>query len=200
LYKALQEHSIRDIVELEVTDRKATVQDYLINRSQIVHDDAPIVIPHINYLTNDSWEIVSGTSRTTGHPIFHYSAYGDGVFYVLTIPDNFDDMYNMPVDVWSVIRDVVTADLYVHIDGPSQVMLFVYDNDTFIVESFLTEPATVQIVVSEEVEALHDVASQQVLDEKHLLLGGRQQEPTGKVGFDVTIPPHSYRVFRIGKP
>ena len=158
-------------------------------------------IPHINYLTNDSWELVSGVSRTTGHPIFHYAAYGDADsvgprLYVLTIPDNFDDLYKLPVDVWSCIREVLLHDLYVRVDGPAQVMLFVYDNDTFIVESFLPEPATVRIVVDEGTSALRDLRSRAVLKEKHPIRDRRQQR-TGKVSFDVTIAAHSYRVFRI---
>jgi hypothetical protein len=195
LYKALQDRGIRDIVELEVTDRKASVQDYHINRFQASAGDAPILIPHINYLTNDSWEMVSGVSQTTGHPIFHYAAYGGTRLYVLTIPDNFDDLYKLPVDVWSCIREVLLRDLYVRVDGPAQVMLFVYDNDTFIVESFLPEPATVRIVVDEGTSALQDVRSRVVLEDKHTMLDRRQQR-TGKVSFDVTIAPHSYRVFR----
>lgn len=34
-------------------------------------------------------------------------------------------------------------DLYVRVDCPSQVALFVYDNDTFIVESFLPDTVTI---------------------------------------------------------
>jgi len=196
LFKALQDRGIRDIVELEVTDRKASVQDYHINRFQTCPGDIPVLIPHINYLTNDSWEIVSGVTRTTGHPIFHYAGYGGGRLYVLTIPDNFDDLYKLPVDVWSCIRTVLLRDLDVRVDGPAQVMLFVYDNDTFIVESFLPEPVTVRIVVDEGTSALHDVQSHAVLEDKHTILDRRQQS-TGKVSFDVTLAPHSYRVFRL---
>jgi hypothetical protein len=133
-------------------------------------------------------------SRTTGHPIFHY-AYGGMRLYVLTIPDNFDDLYKLPVDVWSCIREVLLHDLYVRVDGPAQVMLFVYDNDTFIVESFLPEPATVRIIVDEDVSSLHDLQSHAVLEARHTILN-RQQQPTGEVSFTATIAPHSYRVFR----
>ncbi len=197
LYRALQDCGIRDIVELEVTDRKASVQDYYINRFKVCHGDSLVLIPHMTYLTNDSWEIVSGVSRTTGHPLFHYASYGDGQFFVLTVPDNFDDLYNIPVDVWSTIRRVLLHDLDVRVNGPAQVMLFVYDNDTFIVESFLPEPVAVQVVVDDNVNALHDLQSSAVLADKHDILDWRRQ-PTGEVSFDVTLPPHSYRVFRMG--
>jgi hypothetical protein len=198
LLKALQDHGIRHIAELEVSDRKAIVQDYHINRSQTCHGDTPILIPHINYLTNDSWEFVSGVSETTGHPVFQFAGYGDGRLFVLTIPDNFNDLYRMPVGVWSCIRGVLMADLDVRVDGPAQVMLFLYDNDTFIVESFLPEPTSVRIIVDEKTSALRDLLSNDVLEDKTPVLDHRQQD-TGEVSFEVAVPAHSYRVFRISK-
>ena len=199
LYKALQDRGIRDIVELEITDRKASVQDYHINRFQTCHSDVPILIPHINYLTNDSWEFVSGVTRTSGHPVFQFTEYGDGQLFVLTIPDNFDDLYNMPVEVWTTIRRVLLRDLTVRVEGPAQVMLFLYDNDTVIVESFLPEATTVQVVVDEQVNALRDLQSAAVLEHKQpeLAMRRREPQPTGKVGFYVSLPAHSYRVFRM---
>jgi len=201
LYRALQERGIRDIVELEVTERKAIVQDYHMNRSQSCQGDAPLLIPHINYLTNDSWEIVSGVSRTTGHPVFLYAGYGEGQLFVLTVPDNFDDLYKLPVDVWTCIRSVLLRDLDVRVEGPAQVMLFVYDNDTFIVESFLAESATVRIVVDKGVHALHDLQSSTVLEDRQPEMAVRRREwqPTGKVSFEATLPAHSYRVFRLAR-
>jgi hypothetical protein len=196
LYKALQERGIRDVVELDVTDRKVSVQEYHVGRTQTYHADKPILIPHVAYLTNDSWEIVSGATRTTGHPLFHDAVYGDGHLYVLTVPDNFDDLYEIPAGVWAHIRRVLLADLDVRVDGPAQVMLFVYDNATFIVESFLPEPVTVRVVVDETIGALHDLQSGVVLDEQQPLLDGRGQS-TGEAGFDVTLPPHSYRLLRM---
>ena len=124
LFKALQDKGIRDIVELTVTDRKASVQDFLIGWFGMHHTESPILIPHIDYLTNDSWEEISGLTNTTGHPILHSAAYANGTLYVLTIPDNFDDLYKLPVEVLERIRELLLRDLYVRVEGPAQVMLF----------------------------------------------------------------------------
>lgn len=198
LFKALQERGIRDIVELTVTDRKASVQDYLIGRFRMVHSDEAVLLPHIDYLTNDSWEEISGTSRTTGHPLLHYAAYGNGVLYVLTIPDNFDDLYKLPVEVLARIRELLLRDLPVRVDGPAQVMLFVYDNDTFIVESILPESADVRIVADTAVTAIRDVLTGETLTDAEAILDWRG-ESTGKHAFAATLEPHSYRVFRLEK-
>ncbi len=198
LFKALQERGIRDIVELTVTDRKASVQDYLTGRFRMVHADESVLLPHIDYLTNDSWEEISGKSRTTGHPLLHYAAYGNSVLYVLTIPDNFDDLYKLPVEVLARIRELLLRDLTIRVDGPAQVMLFVYDNDTFIVESILPEAAEVRIVTDTSVTAIRDVLTGETLTDADPVLDWRGQS-TGKHSFAATLNPRSYRVFRLGK-
>ncbi len=196
LFKALQDRGIRDIVELTVTDRKVSVKDYLIGRFRMVHADEAVLLPHIDYLTNDSWEEISGTTRTTGHPLLHYAAYGNGALYVLTIPDNLDDLYRLPVEVLSRIRELLLRDLYVRVDGPAQVMLFAYDNGTFIVHSILPEPTAVRIVTDTAVTALHDVLTGETLTDAEAILDWRGQS-TGRHGFATTLKPRSYRVFRV---
>jgi len=195
LFKAVQERGIRDIVELDVTGRKASVQDYLIGRFRMVHSDEAVLLPHIDYLTNDSWEEISGTTRTTGHPLLHYAAYGNSVLYVLTIPDNFDDLYKLPVEVLARIRELLLRDLTVRVDGPAQVMLFLYDNDTFIVESILPESADVRIITDVSVTAIRDVLTGEMLTGAEAILDWRGQS-TGKHSFAATLKPRSYRVFR----
>jgi len=105
------------------------------------------------------------------------------------------DLYRMPPEVWARIRAVLLQDLDVRAEGPDQVMLFVYDNDTFIVESFRSEPVAVRILVDQAVTALHDVQTDQVIEESQPILDWRGK-PTDKIRFDVTLAPHSYRAFR----
>ncbi|MGC9521819.1 MAG: hypothetical protein ACP5HG_08065 [Anaerolineae bacterium] len=198
LFRALQGGSpgntIEDIVELEVTNAKATVQDYLMGWREPVHGDAPILIPHIRYMTNDSWEEVSGLTRTTGHPLLHSAAYASGVLYVLTIPDNFDDLYKLPEAVLSEIRKVVVADLPVRVDAPPQVALFAYDNDTLIVESFLPEVSEVALVAQDGVTGIRDLLTGDELEGESVL--DWRGEPTGMTRYPAQIGPHMFRVFR----
>jgi hypothetical protein len=194
LFKALQDKGIRDIVELTVTDRKASVQDFQIGWFGMHHAEEPVLVPHIDYMTNDSWEEISGQTRNTGHPILHSASYAEGTLYILTIPDNYDDLYKLPVEVLSRIRDTLLADLYVQVNGPAQVALFVYDNDTFVVESFLPEEAEIEIVVGEDVTSISDAMSGEALSGEPTL--DWRGQSTGKVRYGTTVAPHALRVFR----
>jgi hypothetical protein len=160
--------------------------------------ESQIMIPQIKYLTNDSWEEVSCLASGIGYPIFHSADYANSKLYVLTIPDNFGDFYNYPPEALTRIKEVLMRDLYVRVDGPSQVALFVYDDDTFIVESFLPDSVGVRIVIDKRISKLLDVLSGEVLTGE--VLSGQWSWGRGagaeKVAFEMQIKPHSYRVFQ----
>jgi hypothetical protein len=196
LFKTLQDRGIRDIVELTVTNRKINIHDFLIGWFNVQHTESSICIPLIEYLNNDSWEEVSGLSRTTGAPILHSATYAHGMLYILTIPDNFDDLYKLPVDVLTRIKEVLLHDIYVRVESPAQVMLFVYDNNTFIVHSILPESVKVGIVLDSSIPGICDIQTTQIIDDGKEILDWRRQS-TGKHSFSVEIKPHSYRVFRL---
>ncbi len=137
---------MNDIVELRYTDRKALVQDFTAGTFKLIHADKPVLIPQVQYFTNDSWEIVSGISGEDGWPILHEADYSKGQLYVLTIPDNFAERIACLQKFLNKIREVMSAQLPVHIEGPSGISLYVYDNNTFIAESFLDKETVIKAV------------------------------------------------------
>lgn len=143
LLKALQGKGIEDIVELEYTGRTVATREFAAGFGGRGGNklDADILIPEIRYATNDSWEVVSAytsQNKTSGTPILLSARYSKGMFYVLTIPQAQGDLYCYPQSVLASIRNVLAKDMFVRLDAPSMVSLFVYDNDKFIVESFRT--------------------------------------------------------------
>jgi hypothetical protein len=78
--------------------------------------------------------------------------------------------------------------MYVRLEAPAQVSLFVYDNDTFIVESFRERADTARIVTDRRIARLRD------------LVTGRELigQPRGdRMVFDVFVRPGSYSVFGV---
>jgi hypothetical protein len=188
LLKALQGKGIEDIVELEYTGRTVSTREFF-GRGLSARSETDILIPEIRYATNDSWEVVSALTspaRTTATPILHSAKYSKGVLYVLTIPQAQGDLYSLPADVLTAIRNVVCRDLYVRLEAPSQVSLFVYDNDTFIVESFRESTGTARIVTDRRIARLRDLTT------------GREVvgQPRGdKMVFETFVRPGSYSAF-----
>ncbi len=197
LLRALQGKGIEDIVELTYTDRKVLVTDFRAGWGRNCKSLQEILIPQINYLTNDSWEEITATKGATGWPILHRAQYSKANLYVLTIPENFSDLYQYPADVLNRIRAVATQDFNIKLEGPSQVSLFCYDNGTFIVESFLSEPVTVKVIGNQSVIAIDDLLSGESYKGTAVPVPpfmSRRIEPT--LSFEITIKPHSYRVFK----
>jgi hypothetical protein len=198
LLKALQGKGIEDIVELRYNDRKALVNDFMAGWGPPSKSENAILIPQIDYLTNDSWEDISAIKGASGWSILHMAQYSKAYLYVLTIPDNFSDLYQYPAEVLNRIRAIVTQDVPVRLEGPSQVSLFCYDNGTFIVESFLSEPVTIKVNVTGEASGLNDLLTGELLtgvSGNSPFVWGRQIS-TCKT-HEIVIKPHSYRVFAI---
>lgn len=197
LLRALQGKGIEDIVELEYTDRKALVKDFMAGFAGIYSIDRPILVPQIGYLTNDSWEFTSGLAGPIGYPLLHRAAYSKGNLYVLTIPDNFADLYRLPAPVITALKQVLTKDMYVRLEGPGQVALMAYDNGTFIVESFLDEPVDVTLVLDPRYKELADIVSgEQIVGKTLSAPRGWRAPSSDRVVFETRVKPHSYRVFR----
>jgi len=173
LFRALQGKGIEDIVELEVTDRRAAISHFVngygAGNGTSLNDpaqEAPAILyPEIRFYTNDTWALIRGVANAKGFPILLMNRYSRGVLYVLAIPDNPGDLYRLPQGVTNVLRKYLLADFPVRIDAPSHVSLFAYDNGSYVVQSFRSTPASVDVTVA------------------------------GKPQFSVLIEPHSYRLF-----
>jgi hypothetical protein len=200
LLRALQGKGIEEIAEIRHTDRKALVKGF--RSGKAIPPDVHMLIPQIQYLTNDAWELVSGmTQNDLGYPLLIQAGYAKGSLYVLTIPDNFSDFYSFPAEVLTQIRNVLLRDSFVRVESPGDVSLFVYDNNTFIVESFLPESVDVRISADPRFVKLQDLITGQELSGQ--AGGGAPAGGFGGFGtgggnrtiYPVQIKPHSYRVF-----
>ena len=198
LLRALQDRGLGQIAEVRVTERRALVEDFIAGFGEITQSREPVLIPQIEYFTNDSWELVSAIDGPMGWPILHDADYGSGHLYAWTIPDNFADLYDLPPNVLNRIKAMVMQHHPVYVEGPAEVALFTYDNETFVVESFIDEPADVTIAVAGGGQTLRDVESGEALTAAAPGPGfGRGSPSAARTRFAATLAPHSYRVFRI---
>jgi len=200
LLRALQGKGLEDIVEMEYTDRKMLTKDFMFGWGNTYSASKPILVPVVQYLTNDSWEEVSCIAGGAGTPMLHAASYGNSRLFVLTIPDNFDDLYYLPAEVLTRIKETVVKDHYVRLEAPAKVALFVYDNDTFIVQSFLDEEVDVRLVLNDCYTQIKDILSDEVFSgEETYDKIGRLGEKIDKRAFTLKVKPHSFRAFRASK-
>ena len=208
LLHALQGRGIEDIVELEYTDRKVLAQDYTAgfgsgSRATVGEESGGrgILFPQVRFFTNDAWALVSARENGNGYPLLLMDRYAQGVLYVWILPDNFRNLYFLPPEVTSAIKDVVMHGFFVRLDGPSQVALYAYDNRTFIVESYLDHEADVKVSVAGDCGALHNLVTGETLpgEPPPAEAGPRRSPAEPRTVFHVHLLPHSYSVFEAVK-
>jgi hypothetical protein len=204
LLHALQGKGIEDIVELRYTDHKVPVHDYMGaygpggGTELGANSNSDVLYPEIHFLTNDAWPLVRGVANGNGVPILLMDHYSKGAIFVWTIPENFNDLYSLPAEALSAIKNYILGDFPVHLDGASQVSLFAYDNNTFIVESFLDKEADVTVSTTGGFSKIRNLVSGEVISGNQVVPERRSRRPLGpqRMSFALTLQPHSYVAFK----
>ena len=197
LLYALQDRGIQDIAEIRYTNRKALVKNFKTGWGSPDSIADRILIPQIAYLTNDAWELSSAIDGPNGWPVLLEAQYSQGKLVVLVIPENFADLYKLPVKTLNKIRSVLGDKMKVQLEGPGNISIFVYDNNTCIVESFLNTESSVNLLTAGPFKSLTDL----ITNEK--IPGTERKSPAGwgqplidKNVFPLTLKPHSFRVLK----
>jgi hypothetical protein len=195
-----------------IPEKIAEICELRATKSALVNDfgfagkiDKDILIPQVLYQTNDAWEIMSAgrplTNGTSGYPMVLRADYSQGNLYVITIPEDFGNLYDLPEGVLNSFRQILSKDLNLRIEAPAKVSLFLYDNGTFIVESFLDEPVTIVVKAKEGIDKITNIVDGTVIEKLPAPANNpftfRRARGDDKVNsFRITIPPHSYKVFK----
>jgi hypothetical protein len=210
LYTALHGKGIEDIVELEVSPRRIVADNFSGGFFPPPSSTRPdpevarknLLFPEIGYITNDAWPLVTAMSDGVGFPILLMDVYGKaGRLYVWTIPDNQRHLYELPDRVNARLKDVIMKGFPVRLDGPSQVALFAYDNDTFVVESYRTGIVKVKVSALGSAKDLRDLSTGDVFEPLKDTHKRSMWEPPAeeRTAFEVEINPHSFRGFKIDR-
>jgi hypothetical protein len=183
-----------DLAHIVYSPRKALVNKYAYSPNGGVsyggceEASKSILIPHVEFFTNDVWELIGGLGEDNNFPILLKTKYSKGRLFVLTIPEDFGDLYHYPRTILNTIRDAFQKNARVQLDAVSKTTLFTYDNDTFIVRSFNGFYDEASIIVNEENVSLLDL-------ERDTELTGVSSN--GKTIFKFTTAPGSNFIFKI---
>lgn len=200
LLKAIKD-DLADVVELYCGDLKAIVNDF----GYFGKSEREFIIPQVKYFTNDAWEVVSAgrplTGGVSGYPILLRDTYSKGTLFVLTIPDDFGNLYDFPAGALNIIRRAMSKDTGVYFEGPAKVALFPYDNKTMVLENFNDEAVSLRVVVNTKVKALRNLLTNErltpadVRTTNHRFFGYSDEQTV----FDIQLAAHSYVGLKIEK-
>ncbi|MBN1973900.1 MAG: hypothetical protein JW787_09705 [Sedimentisphaerales bacterium] len=228
LMEALGDKGFQDIAEIEVTGHRVIAKSFgggfggfgggfarggrggTGSQAPALEPDMNILMPQMRHFENDTWNSILFNTAASGYPMVigteRSTIYGKGSFYALAIPDDFADLYRLPQSVLNQIRSLLGRDIFVSLDAPDHISLFVYDNKTFIVQNFKSQPVSARVSVTGSTRLRNLLTEEAITGGQGFGggmgggfgggRGGRSGNAGGSVSFDVSIPGHSFRVFQ----
>ncbi|MBQ7678515.1 MAG: hypothetical protein IJT34_01510 [Butyrivibrio sp.] len=124
-----------------------------------VEHQRSVLFPEILHGNNNEWSLLNGGNGDFHAPLVLRSSYGLGRLYILAIPENAAELYDLPVEALDVYKRVLSEDLYASGRGFS---MFTYEDGSLILYRYVKKdlhPELVTIHTTEAVTALVDVSS-----------------------------------------
>ncbi len=149
-----------------------------------------VTIPVCEFRNNATWALVKGADGEESFGILLKDTYGRGALYTLAIPDSFPQLYRLPREVLTRIRQELNTGVY--LDSASGTSVFTYDNDSFIVYPYVTsasQPDAVRVYVKGVARALRIPVSGKTLTPLY--------RKDGETLFEVRTQPGEYTLYAI---
>lgn len=94
--------------------------------------------PVLEFRNNATWGgVVKGRRNEESYTLLARDTYGDGQMMTLVVPDSFPDLMKLPEAVLNRLRAEFEVN-GITLEAPSNLSLFPYDNDTFVLYSYVT--------------------------------------------------------------
>jgi hypothetical protein len=184
--RAMQNKGLEDIIMANVNGKKFFTDKFTdLNFKKFYSTSKRILFPQVEFGTNDSWKEIAAISNGNSFPLLLTSSYGKGLITLIVIPDNFSDLYDLPTGILNLIKKHVARNLPVSIEAEGRVALFLYDNNTFVVHSFLPHKTELNIVIN----------SNKSIELTDLLSGKKIKRESGDK-IKTVLNPYSYKVYK----
>ena len=146
-FEAMQGRGIEALTSVRMRGRRITADHYRVeepgspnNGHPCVYPSGsrPVTLPVAEFRNNSTWAVVKAVVGEESYGILLRDHYGRGTLWTLAIPDAFPQIYDLPREVLSRIRQALPAH-GVWLEAPARIGLFVYDNDTFVTYPFVMD-------------------------------------------------------------
>lgn len=197
--EATMNRGIQRITSIRFHGRKVLADDFMVEtkhgwgRNMVYpHGREKVLVPVPEIRNNATWSLVKTQVGQESFGMFLRDTYGKGEMWTLSVPDAYSQLYQLPEEVLTRIRAEFPVN-GVYLEGGSEISLFMYDNDTFILYPYAehgAKPCPVKLHVLGDAEALEIPA-----------MKGREVKPLhkqwGETVFEWKCHPGQYVLFKI---
>ena len=192
--KVMQGKGIEDFTSARYSDKKVYTKDYLVSGTGSVFNGEyygrnEVMLPILGYMNNSADCLVAARKEDNNFPLLLRNSYANGTIYTLTVPDDYADFYKYPREVLTTLRQYLMSSLGIYMEGGDNVGIFLYDNGTFIVESFLDHNSKIKLHVASGTKKLIDIRT----GAEVAPLLRREIESI----FEIPLMPVYYKVFKL---
>lgn len=202
--KALHNRGIAAMTSVEVSDRKISGSHYRVETtdrfSHVSYVNGPeaVTYPVCEFRNNASWALVKIAKDEESFGILIRDTYGKGAMYTLAVPDNFPDLYKLPTETISRIREEFPVN-GIWMEGETNTSIFMYDNNAFILYRYVTsasQPTKVRIHAKGKCSGLEMPLMNGFMGKKTFIIPPLYQNDKETV-FELSVKPGDYQVYQV---
>lgn len=189
----MQDKGFSRFTSARLTNSKACINRYAYSLNGVTFNGTAeaaqkVLLPQVEFSTNETWELAGAFGEENSFPILLKTTVSRGNLYILTIPDDFGDIYHYPREILKMIRSAFSKESPVMLDAKSKVTLYTYDNDTFALRSFLPYDESVNVIVKKPNARVMGLETGKVWDGITV---------NGETVFGTFLPPSVNRFYKI---
>jgi len=163
-FREMYDRGIKDLTSVRLTGRHVLGREYMIDHSNYTASHyckgaEDILFEILSYKTNATVSDVTLIAGEHNFPIMTEDNYGKGRFFILNLPENFADLYKLPLEVIRGINKHLSMGQEVYLGCRPKFNLFAYDNNVYGLESYRPMTDTAQVIVRGECKGLRDLES-----------------------------------------
>lgn len=196
-FRKMYDKGIKDLTSVRLTHRHVIGDEYLIDNSNYTYQEVakgtkPVMYEIIDYKTNATVSDITLCVDEDNFPVMTEDNYGKGRFFILNVPENFSDLYKLPMEVVRNINKFMSMGQKVYLGCAPKFNLFAYDNNVYGIQSYAKYTDTVEVIVRGECSGIRNIESGEVITEKTT-----RPVPTCRGDATRVIPEETEYAFRV---
>lgn len=155
-FKKMLDKGITDLTSVRPTGRHVMGNHYMIHNAnyfmttEIAIAPEPVLFEILSFKTNASHSDISLVAGDDNFSIMTEDNYGNGRFFILNVPENYADLYKLPMEVIRAINKHLSFGKRAYLGCAPKCSFYTFDNDIYTIHSYYPYVQTVQLVVRGE--------------------------------------------------